>query len=399
MRKYELRDYQKESLEKIKWALDLPGNDLVVLPTGAGKSLVIAELSSYLDQDILILQPSVEILSQNREKLCEFVDEKDISVYSASFGEKEIKKYTFAMIGSIKEYDYFKHFKIVIIDECHLLNPKKDNSMYSQFFEKIGLPKVIGFTATPYRMFPTYFRKNEELHQSVSIKIISRIQPMFWNRIVYNINSGDLTDRGYLSPLKYYDQKLFLQEEMKLNKGGTDFDLESFDKMIENKKESILKTLERASLKFKHILVFCSSVSQAKFLSEKFDSSEYISSKDTNKKDRARIIDEFKSGKVQIIFNVGVLTTGFDMPGLDCIVLLRPTRSIALYYQMLGRGVRKCEGKEFCQVVDFTDTVAKIGKVESIKLEKIFGKWEITTETANDWHGKELYSFKIEKEK
>lgn len=391
-----LRPYQKTALERIEWALsNLDGNNLCVLPTGSGKSVVIAELANKLSQDILILQPSKEILIQNKNKLALYVNPEEISVYSASLNEKEVKKYTFATIGSIKDYELFKHFKIVIVDEAHLINPKKEDSMYSSFFSEIGNPKVIGFTATPYRIFPTYFRDAfGGFYQKSSIKLINRIKPLFWDRIIYNVNNKDLLSQGFLSPLKYEDKTLFLQNQLKLNKSETDFDLENYETALQSKKAEIQTVIDLASKKFKHLLVFCSTISQAEWLSKEFSLSAYVTSK-SSAEEREEIIEKFKKGDIKIVFNVGVLTTGFDFPALDCIILLRPTQSIALYYQMLGRGVRLSEGKEFCQVIDFTNTVQKLGKIETIELQKVNNKWELITETGNDWHGKELYTRKL----
>ena len=138
--------------------MDLEGNDLLSLPTGSGKSIVIAEIANALNQDILILQPTKEILEQNKKKLMAYVDRKDIGVFSASMGEKEIRKYTFATIGSVyKVPERFAHFRLVLLDECHLLNPKATGSMFGRFLAGMNNPKVVGLTATPYRIFPTYF--------------------------------------------------------------------------------------------------------------------------------------------------------------------------------------------------------------------------------------------------
>jgi DNA repair protein RadD len=116
----------------------------------------------------------------------------------------------------------------------------------------------------------------------------------------------------------------------------------------------------------------------------------------TKPAERDRIIESFKDGVTKIVFNVGVLTTGFDMPELDCIVLLRPTKSVALYYQMLGRGVRIAPGKTHCTVVDMSDCMTRIGGVESIKLEKVDNKWNVTTSAQpKGWHGVQLYKVKI----
>jgi DNA repair protein RadD len=162
--------------------------------------------------------------------------------------------------------------------------------------------------------------------------------------------------------------------------------------MLEKLDNSILESIYFGMELSKSVLVFCSSVYQATSLCELTTNSAVVTAK-TKKKERARIIKDFRSGKIQTVFNVGVLTIGFDHPSLSCIVLLRPTKSIGLYYQMLGRGVRKAEGKDFCYVIDMTGTVNFIGKVETIKLVKR-DMWELESEKGS-WHKRPLYSFMI----
>ncbi len=401
-----LRPYQQKAIERIKWGMTLDGHDLLQLPTGAGKSIVIAELANYFNQDILILQPSVEILEQNKKKLAQYVDEDEIGVYSASYGEKIIKKYTFATIGSVyKVPEEFEHFKIVLLDEAHLLNPKDTGSMFLSFLEAIKVKKVIGFTATPYRIFPTYFVDDSPggdraMYQSNSIKVLTRLKPAFWARIIYSINAGELIEQGYLCPLQYVDKTTITQEMVPLNKGRTDFDMEAYDKIVAKMDQDIVSLIKEAQLKHKHVLVFCNSIMQSERLTTYFPEARSVSSK-TKVKERQEVIDGFKEGRYQTVFNVGVLTTGFDHPALDCIVMLRPTRSVTLYYQMLGRGVRTFPGKTHCTVYDWSDAVKKIGTLESIKLEKIPTEkgtlmWNVTSAGRTDgWHGKELYKFKI----
>jgi DNA repair protein RadD len=143
------------------------------------------------------------------------------------------------------------------------------------------------------------------------------------------------------------------------------------------------------------VVVFCTSLKQAEDLSGMVPNSEWVSG-ETSDKERARIINGFKDGSIKTVFNVGVLTTGFDHPALDCIVLLRPTRSIALYYQMLGRGVRIAPGKTVCRVIDLTSTIKNLGKIETIKLisgkETESGKYELISETGS-WHNRQLYEW------
>lgn len=402
----QLRDYQTEAIEKVKWSLTIEGNDLLQLPTGAGKSIVIAELANHLNQNVLILQPTLEILEQNVGKLSKYVDENDIGVFSASAGEKIIKKYTFATIGSVyKIPEQFAHFKVVILDECHLLNPKETGSMFLSFLKDIGNPKVVGLSATIYRIFPTYFVDHDKygnrgLYQANSIKVLTRVLDKkggkpFWNRVVFKMDPHELIDKGYLCPLQYVDKTTIKQEMIPLNKSRTDFDMEAYDKIVAKMDQDIVSLIQEAEIKHKFVLVFCNSIAQSERLTQYFPNSRSISSKST-KKERADIIGGFKDGRYRVIFNVGVLTTGFDHPELDSIVLLRPTRSVALYYQMLGRGVRLAPNKTHCTVYDWTDTVKRIGRLETIKLEKVEGKWNVTSEGMPDgWHGKELYRFVV----
>ncbi len=392
----ENRYYQSDALAAIKDHIHMPGNDLVVLPTGAGKSIVIAQMAKDLNTDVLILQPSKEILEQNIEKLAMWVDKDDIGVYSASMKSKTIRRYTFATIGSVhKKVDFFSHFKIVIIDECHKVNPKDMGSMFSSFLKKIGNPKVIGFTATPYRNMQGYHKlDNGMLEVLVTNKLICRIKPEFWKRIIYNVDNAELVAAGYLSPLKYIDASIVSHETIPLNKSKSDFDIEAYDRIAESKHDRFMKGITWAEQNHKHVLVFCSSVGHAVRLQGLVPGAKVISAK-TDAKERERIIQGFKKGVIQTVFNVGVLTTGFDHPALDCIMLNRPTRSLALYYQMPGRGVRICPGKTHCTVIDFTGTVKGLGRIETIKLKKN-KLWELTTETG-DWHNRALYSYVIDK--
>lgn len=395
-----LREYQQQAIEKVLWSMKLEGNDLISLPTGAGKSIVVAELARRIDKEILILQPSKEILEQNMAKLLLYVPPSDVGVFSASVGRKDIAKFTFATIGSIyKKPELFKHIGLVIIDECHLVNTKNIGGMFTSFLTAIGNPKVIGLTATIYRNVLAYHLlsgswKQGTMECKTTLKLINRMKPFFWNRLMFNIDLGTLTEQGYLSPLRYEHRAFIKQEDMKFNKSESDFDLEDFEKKLGNRQEQIVEAVLEAEQQYKSVLVFCSSVRQAEKLASVVKHSEVVSAK-TKPSERDRIINGFKAGEIQTVFNMGVLTTGFDHPSLDCIILVRPTRSVGLYYQMLGRGVRIAEGKKFCAVIDYTDTVRKLGELESIKLVKDFeNKWNLQTSTGL-WHGRKLYSWNI----
>jgi DNA repair protein RadD len=386
----------------MKMNLHTKGNDLVVLPTGSGKSIVISGIADYVNTNVLILQPSKEILEQNRAKLAMYVNPDDIAAYSASVGEKDIKKYTYATIGSIyTKPELFQHFKIVLIDECHLVNPKATGSMFTSFLKKIGNPKVIGFTATPYRNMTAYHRiSKDEMIAAVTLKMVCRLKEQFWKGIIYHVDHGQLVKDGYLSPLRYYFPVAVDHRQLPLNKSESDFDVEEYEKIMKSTGDRFKDGMRWAQLFKKSILVFCSTISSAQNLAEEYGGVS-VSSK-TPKKERDRIIQDFKDGKIQTVFNVGVLTTGFDHPSLDCIILKRPTRSLALYYQMLGRGVRIADGKTDCTVIDYTGTVKELGRVETIRMHNPapgrsyngYEMWDVITESGS-WHNTPLYNYKV----
>lgn len=390
----QLRPYQSQAVDKLLWSRKLEGADICVLPTGAGKSIVIAELTHRIGQPMLILQPTREILEQNLGKLKQYVPESEIGVYSASLNKKIIKTFTFATIGSIyQKADSFTRFGQVIVDECHLVNPLKLESMYASFFNQIGDPKVFGFTATPYRQAQMYERlPNGGILTHTTTKLINRMKERFWHRIMFNIDIADLISQNYLLPLKYIDRSIVDHATLPTNKSKSDFDLDKVSEVMDRQQDKMVEAICFAEELADHVLVFCSSVAQATTLAGIIPGSAAVTAK-TKKKDRVRIVDDFRSGRIKTVFNVGVFTTGFDFPELDAIVLLRPTQSIGLYNQMLGRGVRRAEGKESCKVIDMTGTVKRLGRIETMRLVKR-DLWELESEMGS-WHNRRLYSFEI----
>lgn len=390
-----LRQYQHECIEKILWSREQQGNELVVLPTGAGKSIVIANLASRLNVPILILQPSKEILEQNYDKLLRYVPKENIGIFSASMGQKDVgTHFTLATIQSIYQVpEHFKHIKLVIIDEAHGLNPKAVG-MYMKFLRAIGQPKCVGFTATPYRLDSMYVDWGQENARIVTtIKLINRMKGFFWSKILFNMSMADLIAMGYLCSPTYIDASVIEQQEIPLNVSRSEFDMVRFDEMMTSREDKIMKTIAYGEANSKSVLIFCSSVHQANKFQKRVEGSAVVTAK-TPKKERDQIISDFKEHRIKTVFNVGVLTMGFDHPSLDCIILLRPTRSMMLYVQMVGRGVRIAEGKATCKIIDLTSNVKNLGRVETIRLVKD-QMWELWSETGQ-WHAKELYSFSVD---
>lgn len=418
-----LRGYQERTVDQMVKVMKLEGNDIFALATGAGKSIVIANAVERIGVPTLIFQPSKEILQQNLGKLKLYVSPYDVGVYSASAGAKFVRKYTFATIGSVYKKPWlFVDFGLIMLDEAHLHNIKNSSSMYHSFITAVNklrkerdLPpiKVIGLTATPYRNMTGYFRDGfGELFAATTIKLINRItmgkgKGAFWNRLYVMAEIGDLIRDGHLCPIEYEDREFLTQEQMKLNKSLSDFDLEDYAGKLGNRQQQLIECVQECEAKFKSVLVFCPSVATANRYAELVPGAASVSAK-TPDDERDDIIRGFKNGRIKTVFNMNVLTIGFDHPALDCIILLRPTKSLALFYQMLGRGVRTYTSpeykKEFCKVIDWTNTVKKLGKIETIQLRKEqvpefkFPVWDIYSQTEKGeerWHNRELYTYAI----
>ena len=392
-----LRPYQQEAFEAIQKDLHVPGNSIVRMPTASGKSHAIAHTATLVEH-VLILQPTQELLAQNMEKLSAIVGQDEIGIYSASFNKKEIKKFTFATIQSVyKKADEFKHIKLVVVDECHMISIRSASSMYMDFFNAIGNPKVIGTTATPFRLELGYNFKTADALQITMLKLINRARhkdakEMFWKRIIFDVSHKYLLEHGYLSPLEYIDKPLLPYESIPVNISRSDYNLEGFANAIVGQQANILSTIAEAQNRYTAVLVFCSTVEQAEGLSKIIVGSKTVFG-NTPTKERKQIIADFKSGKVKTVFNVGALVAGFDFPELDCVILLRPTRSLVLYNQIVGRLVRIAPGKSCGTLIDFTGTYKALGRIETFELYRNErGLWDLRTEKHDSWHDRILFS-------
>ena len=376
---YKLRDYQKKSSDAAVSFFNNKAkktNAIMVLPTGSGKSLIIADIAARLDGHTLVFQPSKEILEQNFKKLCSY-GILDCSIYSASFGRKDISRITFATIGSVRNHpELFLHFKNIIIDECHLVNPKE--GMYKEFLSMLKC-KVIGLTATPYRL-------SSSRGFGSMLKFITRTRPCVFSEVIYQVQISTLLDMGYLSRLNYYPINPVGWNELnlKVNTTGADYTDKSVVKEYERIDfygflVSIVRRLlnPKAGGKRKGILVFTRFLKEAERLTYSIPGCDIVSG-DNPKGDRERILEAFKAGEIPVVANVGVLTTGFDYPELDTIVMARPTMSLALWYQIVGRAIRPHPSKEAGWIVDLCGSVKRFGEVKDLRLvDGGNGKWAV----------------------
>lgn len=362
---YELRDYQREAVDAAVrfFSTGNKKNGLIVLPTGSGKSLVIANIALRLNAPVLIFQPSKEILEQNYEKLCSYGVLMDVGIFSASFNRKQVSTITFATIGSVKNCkDFFRRFRYVIIDECHYVNAEA--GMYKDFIETIGC-KVLGLTATPYRLYSSRFYGS-------MLRFITRTSPRIFNEMLYCVQVGTLLSRGYLAKMNYYQLNVVDTSRLKLNSIGADYTDASVRRHYKEIKfndtlENIIHRLLVAGRT--SILVFTRFIEEAEYVAKAIGTSAAVVSSGTNKADREEILRRFKAKEINVVSNVGVLTTGFDFPELATVVLARPTMSLALYYQMIGRAIRPYKDK-VSWVVDLCGNYKRFGRVEDLQVRE-----------------------------
>lgn len=372
---FELRDYQARAVDAgVEFFTEpmKPGNNgIIVLPTGSGKSLVIANIINRLTGKTIVLQPSKEILEQNHEKLLSYG--YMAGIYSASLGKKQVNKITFATIGSVVRNSHlFSDFQYIIIDECHLVNSA--TGMYREFIDKLDKVRVLGLTATPYRLSSNSFGS--------MLKFITRTKSRIFKRVLYYVQNQDLFKAGYLAKLKYFDMPGFDRTRLKANSSGAEFTDESVRKYyqlthFDERLRDIVQRLVNSGRK--NILVFTQMVAESEMLSKMIYGAAYVHG-ETPKKEREKLLKDFKSGKIKVMCNVGVLTTGFDYPEMETVVIARPTMSLALYYQMIGRAIRIHPNKESAYIVDLCDNIGQFGAVEDIYLEKErdTGLWVVT---------------------
>ena len=360
---YALRDYQRQAVDSaVAFMQRRSGyNGVIILPTGAGKSLVIANIAMRLNAPVLVFCPNKEIVEQNYEKVLSYGTAVECGIFSASCQRKEVAQITFATIGSVKaNKDYFRRFRFAIIDECHLVNPEE--GMYMSFVGVMRC-KVLGLTATPYRLYSSIFYGSE-------LRFITNTRKRIFHEVVYVAQIGDLLKRGYLAPIQYYSLHTIDTQRLQINASCTDYAEASVRKAYAEASfgDRLANVVGRLiAVNRKSILVFTRFVEEAEHLARHFGDKAAVVSGTTPKDERGRILADFKAGRIGVVANVGVLTTGFDFPALSTVVLARPTMSLALYYQMVGRAIRPC-GDKVAWVVDLCGTYDRFGRVDQLEV-------------------------------
>lgn len=369
----QLRWYQAACLEAIWDKLDR--HVVASVPTGGGKSLVIAELCrralmEFPGTRICVLMPKRELIQQNHAELKALWPEAPIGIFCAGLGEKNLDDITMASIQSIYKHGPEKtgHYDLFIVDEAHLIRHREEqwDGMFHKLFDKHPEAKVVGLTATPYRLDGGYVHRGEGA---------------LFNELVYECDVSKLIEEGYLSPVISMPGSE-TADLSNVHKLGGEF---KSDEMAEAFNEGITAAaVSDAATKLegrRKTLVFVSCVEHGEKTAELLRKAGLGTVAevygDTPSQRRFEIVDEFKAGGIRFLVNCGVFTTGFNDPSVDSIILLRATMSTGLYVQMVGRGLRRAEGKTDCLILDYGGNVETHGPIDdvSINIDKSKRVW------------------------
>lgn len=337
-----LRIYQQSAVDSaITWAKYKDTPAIIVLPTGAGKSHVIAALAEHyykLGERVCILAHRKELLAQNGGKMS-----IPHGYCSASLGDKDL--HLPVIVGGIQTIARreLQPFDKIIIDECHRVPNNDELGQYWQFIAQNEGCRVIGLTATPYRLSGGKLK---------------------WGEIIYQAHYADLRDVGYLSPLV---NKLKNQPDLSAVKiTAGDYNESELSSCMESPElvDSAIKHLIAYGAERKCGLVFCVSIKHSEIMLLAMLAnglSASIIHGNMSDDERDKTIELFKRGEVKYLINCMILLEGFDHPPIDLILCLRPTKSKALWEQMLGRGVRIHDGKTDCLLLDMAGNLKEHG--------------------------------------
>jgi DNA repair protein RadD len=356
---YTLRPYQKEAVQNtVEYFKKRREPAVIVLPTGAGKSLVIAELARMAKGRVLVLAHVKELVEQNHQKYESY--KLKAGVYSAGLNKKESNhNVIFGSIQSVaRAHDYFfENFSLIIIDECHRVN-SDDDTQYSDVINKLkeknpGLC-ILGLTATPYRLGMGWIY---EYNYQGELKTQEK---RFFKRCIYDLPLDYMIRNKFLtSPVKV-DIPVTSYDFSEISEAGKLYSASEVERLLKQQKRLtplIIKNIVDITESYdrKGVMIFSSTVKHAQeIFSYLPEGQASLITGETENIQRDEIINSFKEKEIKYLVNVSVLTTGFDAPHVDVIAILRPTESVSLYQQIIGRGLRLEEGKKDCFILDYT---------------------------------------------
>jgi len=364
---YTLRPYQEECLNAIWGALPIDKHILVQGATGMGKTICFSELIKRLLSEwpyikIAILAHRRELITQAKDKLVGVWPLAPIGVACASVSNK-VEHNEPVTIGSIQtlinRVEIQQPFDIIIIDEAHRLQPINHESQYTKWLKAMKKynpeVRVIGFTATPFRLG----------HGYIYGKVCRPGSDNLFEHLHYRVGLKDLQSQGFLCEFRAKQIKDISRDLKGVKKSG-DYNLGDLSEVMSRKEHisSAVTAFQEHAQDRRHVVVFCTVIAHAEAVRDAFRDigipTDCVHSKmHTGKRDM--ILKMFDDGQIRIICNVGVLTEGWDSPAVDCIIMCRPTKAPALFVQMTGRGLRPHPEKTDVLILDLANNFREHG--------------------------------------
>lgn len=358
-----LRDYQSDSVAAA-WSFlcSQRGNPVVVLPTGSGKSLVIAQLCrdavERFGGRVIVLAHRKELLLQNAEKIIALLPEMDVGIFSAGLNSRDTEhSIVVAGIQSVYQRAFdFGERNLVIIDEVHLV-PHDGEGMYKTFLNDLRIAnprlRMVGTTATPFRLDCGPLCRPDALFQKVCYS--APIQQLIASGYLCNLTTKPAQGTVDTASLRVRCGEFVAADSESL-----------FGGIVQSACEEIVS----AASDRKSVLIFCSGVNHAERVAREIERISGdrcgVVTGGTLPLERSQMLADFASRRLRWLCNVDVLTTGFDAPCIDCIAILRATMSAGLFAQICGRGFRIHPEKSDCLVLDFGQNIKRHGPIDAI---------------------------------
>lgn len=351
-----LRDYQQECLDSVINEMKAGVNrQLISLPTGSGKTIIMAAIAKFLNKRTLVIAHREELIQQAYDKFKLFWPDVDIGICMAEKNEIERQ----VVVASIQSCSRPKRlarlkelgFDLMLIDEAH----HSVSDSYQAVIKELGFiadsnKLLIGVSATIKRA------DNLELGDT-------------FEKVSFGRSIATMIRAGYLSPV--VGRRILTNFSLKnVSFQNGDFAISDLSEAVNTSERNAFissKFVEYA--RDRKAIAFCCDVKHCKDLADSFKANGISSSAVWGEMDpleRKSVLESFKNNHVQILTSCGILCEGYDEPSLDAIVMARPTRSNALYIQCVGRGLRLWPGKQNCLVLDFTDSDHNLDGIMSL---------------------------------
>lgn len=366
-----LRDYQQRAINELyQWFRDnQTGNVCMVLPTGAGKSVIIAALckdalTSWPETRVLMLTSSRELVSQNAARMRSVWPNAPMGVYSAGLNKRQLgEPITFGGIQSLAgKADQIGHQDLIFIDEAHSISHKQTGQYRELIADLTKINphlRIVGLTGTPYRLGHGFIDEGPDA---------------IFSDLLYSVTITELLDQGHLAPLRSKHTATEYDTSKVAIRAG-DYVVSELEKLVDTDEYNhavVDEMMARASDR-KAWLIFAVGVSHAQHIADLLNERGVPTGcvhGGVPGTERKQMLADFNIGKLRALTSVGVLTTGYDEPRIDMIAMLRSTQSTGLFVQMAGRGLRTHQDKADCLVLDFAGNVATHGPITNPKPPK-----------------------------